>query len=187
MIGVQLPKLIAIAGKKLAGKDTVCDALVALGYQKVHIAEPWLRTQCKAMGVSYEDEYLPNKGWYREEIQRRATAARAADPECLVRLLPEQIASVGANRVVVSGIRFINEALWFIGQGAFVIKVETPATIRLQRMCEAGDALFDDPFEAEIDRLPHDLQLPGTLDQATIVETVIAVYSFRRYHYTVIV
>lgn len=158
-----LPQLIFVAGKKRAGKDTLCDSLLPFGYTKLHIAEPWLRTQCYDLKISYEDEYLPNKGQYRDIIQRRATRARQDDPYCLIR---HWGSFEDTGKCVVSGIRFVNEADWGMDIGAFVVLVTTPDEIRAQRFqtsCENLNSL-NDPFESEIDELPYHLSVSGTIN-----------------------
>jgi hypothetical protein len=163
-----LPNIIFVAGKKKAGKDVVCDSLVPYGYTKLHIAEPWLRRHCADMGISYEGEYLPNKHIYRAEIQRRATLARAADPECLLKELPAFLSRY--ERVAVSGVRFINEALYGIFHlGALVAKVEVPEAARRQRFLASGESLdlLKDPFEREIDEMPCQVLLQGVMEPAT--------------------
>lgn len=164
-----LPNVIFFGGKKKSGKDFICNVLrEEHGFTVIHIADPWLRFTCRNMGIDYETEYLPNKHLYRAEIQRRAVAAREADPDCLIKMLPERIYGLLAegHKVAVSGIRFINEALFAIWNGYLMVKVEVSDDIRRERFIDAGESLelFEDPFEREIDEMPYHLWVPGDLE-----------------------
>src|SRR5690242_9954698 len=105
-----LPDVIFLGGRKRAGKGTVAKALEAVGFTTLHIVEPWLRQWCADRGIDYDTEYLPNKGQYRQQIQDDAEIARAENPNVLLDALDVRIPEVG-GKVVVDGVRFLNEAL----------------------------------------------------------------------------
>jgi hypothetical protein len=159
------PTLIAVAGKKKAGKDTVCDSLADFGFTKLHIAEPWLRDLIQNWGITW-GEYQKNKGYYRAEVQRCATIAREDNPRVLIdRLLPTVNRFRAEQKALaVTGIRFHNEALWFIEKQALVVRVDTPEEERLIRFLDEGEdpSLLRDPFESELDDLPCHLVVRGT-------------------------
>lgn len=162
-----LPQVIFLAGKKRAGKTTLADILTErCGYTQMHIATAWIKRHLNDMGVSWE-EYQADKPRYREEIQRRATLARAENPNCLVDELPAVIEPFVAKGgcLVVDGVRFSNEALFAFQHGYLVVKVKTPDFVRRERFIAAGENLahLNDPFEREIDLLPFHISLPGTL------------------------
>lgn len=180
-----LPRLIFVGGTKKSGKDYLCDALVReAGFEKVHIAERWLQRLCFDMGIAYVEDYLPNKASYRAEIQRRATAAREADPLVLVRefdpWVREQFRTKPDLRLAVTGMRFANEADYAIQIGAFAIRVQVDDETRRQRFVEAGEnlALFNDPFEAETPTMPVHCELPGDMPAEWYPPAIAEIYSF---------
>lgn len=155
---------IFIAGKKKSGKDFIADVIVdRFGFRKIHIAEPWIRRHLEDMGVSW-DEWLTNKHLYRDEIQRRATKARADNPNCLIDDLPNYL-----GNVVVSGVRFINESEFGLRHG-LVLKVVVDDRTRYDRFIRSGEDLgkFDDPFESEIDQLLYHVEISGSLSPEEI-------------------
>lgn len=182
---LQLPRLIFVGGAKRSGKDFLCDALVAqAGCVKVHIAEQWLKALCFEMGISYVEDYLPNKANYRAEIQRRAAAARQADPLVLVKQFDpwvrEQFKTRPGLRLAVSGMRFANEADYAIQIGAFSVRVAVSDDVRRQRFVEAGEdlALFNDPFEAEIPAMPVHCELPGDMPAEWYPPAIAEIYGY---------
>lgn len=161
-----LPNVIFFGGKKKSGKDFICDFLVReRGYTKLHIAEPWLRAFCERHNITWE-HYSANKHLYRAQVQDEATLARERNPNVLLDLLGQELDRRRGELIAVSGIRFINEALFAIWNGHLMVKVEVPDDIRRQRFIDAGEslALFDDPFEAEVDQMPYQLLVPGDLE-----------------------
>lgn len=169
-MGIFLPPVVFVAGKKRAGKDFLADALVAdAGFEKTHIAAPWLLEFFSARGYhfdTYDEVPTELKVRYREGIQREATLAREYNPEVLIDLMREYLLERTSTKpLVVSGVRFRNEAEFAIRQGYFVVKVAVSDEVRRQRFLAAGEnlELFDDPFEREIDGLPAHLEVTGDM------------------------
>ncbi len=161
-----LPNVIFFGGRKKSGKDFICDFLVReRGYTKLHIAEPWLRGFCERHSLTWE-HYSANKHLYRAQVQAEAEQARAENPNVLIEMLGRELDRRRGELIVVSGIRFINEALFAIWNGHLMVKVEVDDETRRQRFIEAGESLelFDDPFEREIDEMPYHLLVPGNLE-----------------------
>lgn len=174
MSNLVLPRVVAFAGKKKSGKDFAADCLVRdAEFTKLHIVEPWLRLWMAEHGLD-PDNWEELKARYRAEIQRDALKAREGDPLRLIRVLPARINEVLAEgeSVAITGVRFINEATWMMQQGYLVVKVEVEPATRMQRFVQSGEdlALFNDPFETEIDLLPWHLCVAG--DQPAEVYTV---------------
>jgi hypothetical protein len=172
------------------GKDYVADRLVeGAGFKKLHIAAPWLLAFYASKGLeyhSYDDVPQGVKAHYRAEIQELAASAREKDPDVLIRQLDTYIGDrrgMGLDEpLVVSGVRFTNEALYGIRKGYFVVKVAVPDDLRRVRFIESGESLelFDDPFEAEIDGLPCHLEISGDLFGDAYAPRISAAYVFMR-------
>lgn len=189
-----MPRYVFVAGKKRAGKDYLADALVEYaGYEKVHIAAPWLLDFYRSKGYnfwSYDDVPLELRTRYRAEIQEMATKAREHDPEVLIRLMKEYIEHresvyelVETRPLVVSGVRFRNEALYAIRSGYFVVQVAVPDDVRRVRFLDAGEdlALFDDPFEADLGpQFPCHVIVSGDLFRDAYVPQIGAAYGYLR-------
>jgi hypothetical protein len=178
-----LPPVILVGGKKKSGKDFVCDTLVTHhGYSKIHIVTPWLIDWCQRNGIDYVHEYLVDKGRYRAKLQADALEAREANPHVLTEALVARVNELRAegHPVAVTGVRFINECLWGIQRGHFVLKIETPDEVRRQRFINSGEnlALFDDPFEREIDEMPAHLVLQGNLEPWKYPQLISAAFRY---------
>lgn len=169
-MGIFLPPVIFVAGKKKAGKDFYADALVELeGYEKTHIAAPWLLAFYADRGYqfdTYEEVPAELKARYRERIQAEATQARQKNPEVLIEMLDSFLSERPPYRpLVISGVRFRNEVNYALKNGHFVVKVAVSDELRRQRFIAAGESLelFNDPFEADIDALPAHMEVTGDM------------------------
>jgi hypothetical protein len=163
------PDIVFVGGKKKSGKDFLCDALVRdLGYTKFHIVAPWLAEFRKRHGLS-EEEYEKNKAKWRPVVQAEAASARREDPHCLTRAFRAVLPHL-PRPLVVTAMRFANEAEMGWEVGALVLRVRCRDEVRRQRFVEAGEdlALFDDPFEAEVDKMPVHYEVNGTMSADTI-------------------
>lgn len=177
------PRVVGAAGRKRSGKDTFCDALAAAwDYEKIHIAEPWLRQWCAGRGIDYELDYLLNKEAYRAAVQKQATLDREFDPMILLRQLQLRLDLEPSRGFVVSGLRFINEALWFIQRGYLVALIEVDDETRKQRFIESGTPLsmMLDPFESELvgGHYPYHVRLNGTLPPETYPAVIADAYNY---------
>ncbi len=166
MFKLPLPDVVMVGGRKRAGKDFLCDSLVRYsGFVKLHIVEPYLRAFFGRRGLD-PDLWEELKPLYRAEIQAEAEVARAEDPLCLIRRLPERIDFLRAqgHKVAITGVRFTNEVLFGVQSGYLVVKVWVPDSVRRQRFIDSGESLelFDDPFEREIDQMQWPLEIEGT-------------------------
>lgn len=120
-------KLIGIAGKAGAGKDTIADYLVREhGFTKLSWAGP-LKAAMAIMGfpepANRDDKEKPIEGFgfsWRVAAQRLGTDwGRAMDPDIWVKLMARELASQELEasvvhgreaRIVISDVRFGNEA-----------------------------------------------------------------------------
>jgi hypothetical protein len=162
------PDIVFVGGKKRAGKDFFCDALASeLGYYKCHIVAPWLAGFQERHGLTPE-EYEADKGRWRPVVQAEATEARRKDPDCLVRAFRAALPTL-PRPLAVTAVRFRNEADLGHELGALVLRVRCRDEVRRQRFLDSGEglALFDDPFEAEVDSMPVHYEVSGTLSADT--------------------
>lgn len=160
----RLPAVIFVGGKKRSGKDFLCDRLVEqAGFRKVHIVEPWLRQWAVSHGY-HEDEWETVKFKHRAEIQADANVARETDPMVLVRYMRDWLPTL-PKPICVTAVRFTNEMQMGMQMNAMCLRVDCPDEERKQRFLTAGEtlALFDDPFEHEIDTMPVNFGVPGNM------------------------
>lgn len=165
--------LIGLAGKARTGKTTVARRLSAHGYKPMALAEPLKR--CAegmlglAEGVLEIDEVkpltIPALGiTHRRLLQLLGTeCCRAIDENLWIKLLDSRIRAFGGP-VVVSDVRFENEAAWIRQNGGQIWHVIKPDAPKVEaHVSEAGikpgwedfylenDGSLDDLY-AKIDR-----------------------------------
>src|SRR3954468_13175053 len=121
----RLPDVVFVAGQMGSGKDYYCDALVEqASYTKYHIVTPFKLAVCAELGITL-DELEADKAKYRPFLQDGAIERRAANPNCMVDLFDEQYRSGGLPKhLAVTGVRFINEAEYAIGNGFMVVLLD---------------------------------------------------------------
>jgi hypothetical protein len=178
---LDLPDIVFVGGKKRAGKDFLCDSLVRVaGFHKYHIVYPWLLKFCDRHGLSYAD-YESNKSQWRPQVQAEATEARNANPNCLVDGFRELLPTL-PRPLCVTGVRFVNEAKLGAEVGALVVRVMCPDSVRRGRFIDAGESLglLDDPFEAEVDRMPVDCEIHGMSTVRVQLECLENAYQWKR-------
>lgn len=138
---------IALMGRARSGKDSVAARLVGHhNYSRVAFADP-LKDMALALDpiITYERAgggYLPTHlsrvvswhGWeyakerypeVRRTLQRLGEAVRAADPNFWLRLALDRIDSI-AGPVVVSDVRYPNEAEALSARGFLVVRIWRP-------------------------------------------------------------
>lgn len=117
-------KIIGIAGAAGSGKDTVADFLVMrFGYTKVSMAGP-LKAALACLGFAEpfnrDDKEKLIEGFdftWREAAQKLGTEfGRALDPDIWVKIMATRFRR-GSDRLIVSDIRFGNEAEMIREQG----------------------------------------------------------------------
>lgn len=176
--------LIGMIGKKRSGKDSVASTLVAeFGYSRVAFADP-LREALLRLDPIIGRPALPDApapvhdvrlseviaaiGWERAKdyvpevrvlLQRFGTdAIRAIDDDFWVRTTRQQIEALRADGpVVVTDVRFPNEADAIREAGGYLVRVTRPGT-ESEPGAHASETALDD--------YPEDIVVPniGTLD-----------------------
>lgn len=128
-------RLLGLTGKAGSGKDTAAIALRSLGFVRVAFADP-IRDMLRALGVSEEHMSGPAKEMpvphlglsYRRLAQTLGTEwGRTLDPDFWIRVARERIAcQLGHSPVVVTDVRFDNEARLIREMGGALLQIERP-------------------------------------------------------------
>lgn len=155
--------LIGLSGKKRAGKDTIAARLVQRhGFQRVAFADP-LRDAAMSMDplilTGSEVGLAPQRltqvvdilGWERAKdipevrrtLQRLGVAIREIDQDFWVRAAARTIESAraGDRPVVVTDVRFPNEARFIQREGGLLVRVERPGLAQTEDTHESETAL----------------------------------------------
>lgn len=144
-------RVIGLTGRKRAGKDTVADVYAEIGYTKMAFAnrlkdlalelDPWIVSEDQ-----FRDrlgDIVGREGWeaakeisdVRQFLQRLGTeVGRALSPNVWVDQLHKEWMANGGPPIVVSDVRFDNEAEFVRHYGGIVIEVHRPS------LPEDGDA-----------------------------------------------
>lgn len=146
--------IIGLTGYKRAGKDTVADYLVDLhGFTKLSMAAPLKRMirslnpllggGTRLMDIWDDTETVQkNEEWikgsiyadeYRRLLQLLGTdCVRTIDPDFWVRAMVKEIEESGADRVVISDVRFPNEGELIWNPQRFQLRKVSPSSLLLQ-------------------------------------------------------
>jgi hypothetical protein len=133
--------LIGLTGRKRSGKDSFAARLVAEhGYTRLAFADA-LREAALALDpivVGFHEIRLSgvlarDGGWeaakelpeVRRTLQNYGVAIREIDPEFWVRVVANRAAEI-AGPVVVTDVRFPNEADWIDAAEGFLVRIERP-------------------------------------------------------------
>lgn len=184
-------KILGIAGRKGAGKDTLAQTLIVANggkFELVKFADPlknMMRAMLKAGGVSpTEIEHMiegslkevPHKVLLgktpRYAMQTLGTEWRNMLGENLwINMIEQRLRSIaagGAHGVVITDLRFAHECEFLRGLGA--------TTVRISGGRSVINAASDHPSETAIDTLPVDMEVInlGTIADLASTATVVA-------------
>jgi len=126
--------IVAISGVAGSGKDSAADALVAIGFERMALADPMKRFAREVYGFTDDQLWGPSSSrnaidprWGfspREALQRLGTEwGRSLHPETWIRC---GLRAARGRRAVFTDIRFENELRAFRDAGAFLIRVVRP-------------------------------------------------------------
>lgn len=148
------PPLIGIAGKARSGKDTVANfAVAAIGGYRYSFAEP-IRAMLAPLGVNMNDPYwqarkediIPALGVSpRRMMQTLGTewGRQLINPDLWLIMAHQRLLQSGPG-MIVSDVRFNNEADWVRRQGGLIIHVFRPDAETVEpHSSEQGVALHD--------------------------------------------
>lgn len=189
-MGIALPQRIFVSGKMGAGKDSLADELARRrGYLKIHMVEPFKLWAAHELGITRE-ELEANKSKYRDFLQERAVEWRGSNPYRMIELLDAHLQQINGP-VVVTGVRFVNEAVWAAQNGGLVIKLLTPENIRLERMIarelsvlpvktlEIAESIRNDiiermghPTELEVEAIPAHITITEYVPLGAYLEAI---------------
>jgi dephospho-CoA kinase len=124
-----------ICGKLRSGKDTVADYLRdTYDFQKFRFAEGVYNLSRWLYPEAFATDAKP-----RALLQRVGAHMRKLDEDIWINRCLNEIKESGAARVIVTDVRYPNEALRLHKEGFVLIRVNTPDEIRLERAKAAGD------------------------------------------------
>lgn len=145
--------LICLVGRRRSGKDTFAQYFVdTLGYRAMALAEIPKRETSKVYGLPtsllwWEDNkdrahHADPTKTYRDLLIEYANARRAVDPDVWVNLLLEEIKPrlARGENVIVTDVRFPNEAELLHAAGGILIKIERPI---VPVFCDLADNSVD--------------------------------------------
>ncbi len=162
---------IAIVGKMYAGKTTLAEAFVRNhGYQRMLMAGPLKNIAALAYGgeirkdAMYDTTYGYKSG--REILQEVGQAMKVVDRDFWLKAF-FGIAANESKPIVVDDVRFRFEAEALKSEGWYIIKVNTPETVRMERARAAlGRDLTQKELshesEIEVDSIRFDQLWDGT-------------------------
>jgi hypothetical protein len=178
-----LPPLIGLSGKKRAGKDTFAGGLIARGATRVAFADPLkeaayglnpiigrpafpgvLAPQSDVRLATYVDalgwERAKENPEVRRTLQEFGVKIREIDPAFWVRAGMMRAASIDGP-VVVTDVRFPNEAEAISAAGGVLVRIDRPGLVSTD----------EHPSETALDDYPFDLVVVNDKSAETLFET----------------
>lgn len=124
--------LIGLSGLKGCGKDTVCK-LLAKNYsiRRIAFADPLKEELAQACGVTTDfigknkDAFRPGLQWWATEFRRNFFSKDYWISRAAARLEAAR-ATPGIDAVIVTDVRFPNEASWIWREGGVIWRIERP-------------------------------------------------------------
>lgn len=166
--------IVGLCGKKQAGKSTVAFGLVNEGFVELSFAGP-LKRACAAI-FGFTDEQLngalkevPDVRWGvspRQVMQRFGTDLMRKYSDLVVPIknpedfwlvvMSKRIAAIDTKHIVISDVRFQNEANQVREFGGIVVRIERPAAASPASDSHASDMHASDMHASEADDFPAD-------------------------------
>lgn len=162
--------LIGITGRARHGKDTVADHLVTShNFYKGSFAIPVKQFAVRHFGLEPEEVYVDKTEKSRWVLQSIGNGCREEFGKNIwVDKLFNTIAGVEA--VVISDVRYVNEAEAIKARGGYIIKVERPDAPKIE--CGA-----DHPSEMEMEKILPNYSLHNDWDLAQLYSRVDGILS----------
>lgn len=164
--------ILGLVGRRRVGKDTCAEYFISRGFVRVALADAPKLQVSRACGLpesltwweKHKDEPYeadPSRT-HRDLVIQYANKARERDPDVWVSLALEECLRHEAEgrSVVVTDIRFPNEASAFYGANAVLLKI-----------VRSGIDTFDDPADSGTDAIP-DWMFDGIIDNNGPIEAL---------------
>lgn len=147
--------ILGLVGRRRVGKDTCAEYFIARGFVRVALADAPKLQVSKLYGLPEslvwweKNKDLPYAAdpskTHRDLLIQYANAAREKDPDVWVELALAECRkhSDAGRNVVITDIRFPNEASVFYGGHAVLLKI-----------VRSGINIFDDPADSGTDAIP---------------------------------
>jgi hypothetical protein len=146
--------VLGICGHAGAGKDMVADYLVKeLGFSRMALADPIKDIAFSYFNVDYETLRRSDKPEkVRRLLQQLGTeVGRAYDPDIWIKSLHARIIASPEKRIVITDVRFPNEAEMLVKKKADLIFIRRPGNPNI------GARMMEHASETSIEQIPFDL------------------------------
>ena len=122
-------RLIGLCGWARSGKDTAAEALISRGFARVAFADALKREVCSGLGIARERLEVEKASW-RPLLVEWGRGRRRVDQDCWIKLTRALVEKMPPSAdVVVTDVRYPNEAKWIWEQGGFVLRISRPGVI----------------------------------------------------------
>lgn len=134
------PFIVGFCGKAGSGKDTAAEALGQLAFHRFAFADPIKEMLNVAFG--WKPEKWLDREWKESNLPGRNYSPRrlaqtmgtewgryTVDPDLWHYVIESRITASGVSRVVITDVRFDNEARWIKQQGGLVIELLRPSVV----------------------------------------------------------
>ena len=161
--------VIGLSGKIGSGKDTVCEMIAeahpGAKFLRIAFADALKEEVATACGVAVD--YLnQNKPLFRPMLQWWGTEfRRAQDADYWIGRAAAKMAASDASLVIVTDVRFVNEAQFVRGAGGMLVRVHRPGCAAGRHSSETIQDGFQ--FDLEIVNSGTLEQLRATVDDAS--------------------
>ena len=133
--------IIGVSGKARSGKDTVAEFLTGFGFIRCALADKLKKFAYMLGWDGKKDE----KG--RRFLQHLGTVVREYDEDGWIKLLEKDPKFMGAERVVITDIRYPNEAFWVQNAYGQVVRIEGRGGLEGEAAKHPSETSLDNFFE----------------------------------------
>lgn len=173
---------IFLVGQLCCGKDYIGNLLqnTAETHRILKFAGALKQMVAQKHGITIE-QLDSNKEKYRDEMQKLGSDMRKRDPLFWIKKWQEERSTI-SGQVVCTDCRHVNEVRFArLNMRGFVLKIETPINVRMERALELYGGVTDEQLnhesEKEVERVPYHAIIAGTLPDSDILETVAILYN----------
>ncbi len=117
-----MPKILGICGYATSGKDEFAKGLVARGFTRVAFADSLKQEVSRHMGITIE-RLEAEKILWRPLLVEYGRGKRRIDPG---HWIAQAAANLPASDIVVTDVRYLNEAKWIWSLGGYLVRIMRP-------------------------------------------------------------